>query len=147
MEAKYATGKFKNALNDYDKAIKEDPRNSDYYLGRGKCYDKTREFKKAMSDYKKAIELDENNLEAYKLKGALHEKQNALADALAAYTVCATSDKSDVASFIKMADLNHAIGNEKAAIDALDKGISYNSTSAALPHRKGELLYNAKKFR
>jgi tetratricopeptide (TPR) repeat protein len=147
MEAKYVSGKYKDAINDYDKAIKADPDNSDYYVGRGKCFEKTRDFKKAMNDYKKATELDENNLEAFKMKGALHEKQNALADALACYTVCATNDRSDIASFIKMADLNHAIGNDKAAIEALDKGMSFNKMSAALPHRKGELLYSSKKIK
>ncbi|HKH60764.1 MAG TPA: tetratricopeptide repeat protein, partial [Flavitalea sp.] len=128
MEAKYTAGKYKDAINEYDRAIKSDPNNSDYYVGRGKCYEKTREPKKAMSDYKRAIELDENHLQAYKEKGNLHEKQGDYANAIACYSICATKDKNDVASFVRLANLNLLAGNQNAAITALEKGITSNSS-------------------
>ena len=144
MEAKYTAGKYKEAINEYDRAIKSDPNNSDYYVGRGKCYEKTREAKKAMADYKRAIELDENHLQAYKEKGNLHAKQGDHANAIASYTICATKDKNDVAAFLRLADLNLSAGNQNAAIAALDKGIASNSSAAALHLKKGEVLHSMK---
>lgn len=146
MDAKYTAGKYKDAIDDYDNAIKSDPKNSDYYLGRGKCFEKTKDLKKAMNDYKKAIELDENNLQAYFMKGMLHEKQGAFAEALACFTVCSTNDKTDLNSYLKMADINLAMNNINAAVGALDKGISNNPSAAILYNKKGELLYQQKKF-
>ncbi|HET9276728.1 MAG TPA: tetratricopeptide repeat protein, partial [Flavitalea sp.] len=140
MEAKYAAGKYKDAIHEYEKAIKSDPNNSDYYVGRGKCYEKIRELKKAMSDYKRAIELDENHLQAYKEKGNLHEKQGDFANAIACYSICVTKDKNDVSSFLRLADLNLLAGNQNAAITALEKGIASNSSIAVLHFKKGEIL-------
>ena len=140
IEAKYTAGRYKDAINDYEKAIKSDPQNSDYYLGRGKCFEKIREHKKAMADFKRAIELDENHLQAYKEKGNLHEKQGDYPNAIACYTISVTKDKSDVASFIKLADLNLIAGNQNAAITALDKGIASNSSVAMLHFKKAEIL-------
>ena len=141
MEAKYTAGKYKDAINNYDKAIKSDPGISDYYVGRGKCFEKIREPKKAMTDYKRAIELDENNIQAYKEKGNLHERQGDYANAIACYAICSMKEKNDVTGFLKLADLNILAGNQNTAITALEKGIANNSSSAVLHLKKAEILH------
>jgi tetratricopeptide (TPR) repeat protein len=144
LEAKYIAGRYKDAIAEYDKAIKSDPQNSDYYVGRGRCFEKVRDLRKAMNDYKKAIELDENNLHAYKEKGNLHERQGDYANALACYAICAAIDKHDISTCLKIADLNMLIGNSKAALTALEKGISENGKSSMLYFRKAEVLSSLK---
>ena len=146
LDAKYKAGKYKEAINEYDNLIKKEPGNADYYLGRGQCYEKTKDSKKALNDFKKATELDENNFHAFFIKAAFHEKQGSFADALSAYTVCTTNDKTDIPSYIKMADMYLALNNANAAINALDKGITNNPNAAKLYHRKGELFYQQKKL-
>lgn len=140
LNAKYLEGKYKEAINDYEKAIEADPTNSDYYVGRAKCYEKTKDEKKALKDYEKAAEVDATNLEAYQLKGALYERKGNYAQALADFSVCANINKNDINYYLKMAELNLAMNHPNEAIQALDKGISNNKEAALLYNRKGEIM-------
>ncbi len=144
MEARYTAGKYKEAISEYNKAIKGDPANSDYYIGRGQCYEKIKEPKKAMNDYNKAISLDGNYLRAYLAKGDLHAKQDDMANALAAYKICTSLDKKDIRSIIRVAELNAKMGNIPSALTAIDKGLQENGTSAPLYAKKAELHLDLK---
>jgi tetratricopeptide (TPR) repeat protein len=147
LDAKFMAGNYKDAIREYDKAIAADAFNSDYYVGRGKCYDRVKETRKALADYSKAIDLDQNNIEAYKAKALLHERLKALPDAIAAYTVCTSIDRNDVAAYIKIADLNLQKDNTTAALAILDKGIANNPQASVLHYRKGLLLHQQKQVR
>jgi tetratricopeptide (TPR) repeat protein len=140
MEAKYNAGKYREAISDYDKAIKANPDNADYYLGRGLCFEKTREPKKAMADYEKAAGYDQNYLQAYKSKGNLYQSQGRYAEAIASYTIAVSLDRNDVVSYLKLAELNKAINNPMAALSGIDKGLASNGTNALLNEKKAEIL-------
>jgi tetratricopeptide (TPR) repeat protein len=147
LDAKYMAGNYKDAIKEYDKAIASDASNSDYYVGRGKCYDRIKENKKAIADYSKAIDLDQNNIEAYKAKALMHERLKAIPEAIAAYTVCTSIDRNDVSAYAKIADLNLQKNNLTAAMGILDKGISSNPQASQLHYRRGQLLRQEKQVR
>jgi tetratricopeptide (TPR) repeat protein len=48
---------LKEVENEYEKALKIDPQNSEVYFRRGVCYKKAYEFSKAAGDFKKVLEL------------------------------------------------------------------------------------------
>jgi len=48
---------LKDVENEYEKAIKVDPQNSEAYFRRGYCYKKAYEFGKAASDFRKVLDL------------------------------------------------------------------------------------------
>ncbi len=147
LDAKYMAGNYKDAIREYEKAIASDPSNSDYYVGRGKCYDRIKESKKALLDFAKAIEADANNIEAYKARAIVHERLKSIPEAIAAYTICTSIDKYDVAAFIKIADLNMQQDNAEAAMAVLAKGIITNPAASMLHYRRGSILQQQKQAR
>ena len=68
-------GHFDQAISDYNKAIKINPRYAEPYNNRGIVYANKGKFNKAISDYNKAIEIDPRLGRAYKNRaGAYYSK-------------------------------------------------------------------------
>ncbi|MEJ7740094.1 MAG: tetratricopeptide repeat protein [Chitinophagaceae bacterium] len=145
LEAKFMAGQYKAAIDEYDKALKKDPANADYLIGRGKCYERLENYDQALKDYKRAIESDPYNLQAHKLKAVLQEIKGDYAGALATYTVCADLEKTNITILQKIAWLNVNLGNTGAAIDILDRAIAIDNKLSLLHNLKGELQYKLNK--
>lgn len=145
LDEKYMAGKYQVAITGYNKALKKDPDCSDYYLGRGKCYERDGDFRQAMKDYNKAIEADPYNSQVLKVRGSLHEVQGEYPEAIADYTKFAGMDKTNGYIFHKIAFLYLTTGNLNAAIEALDQAILIDNHVASFFNLKGELLYKLKK--
>jgi tetratricopeptide (TPR) repeat protein len=143
-EEKYQAGQYKNAINDYDKAIKKDNKNSDLYLGRGKCYDKLGEQGRALKDYTTAIDLDNNNLQALQLRAEIYAAKKDYFKALTDYKIYTTINKTDAAAFFRLCDLHLAANNPKSAMEDLDKIIAFDPKNGRAYYRKGLLLYQQK---
>lgn len=61
--------KYKEALADYNQAIKINPKEADYYLNRGIIHEKLKQFAEAYNDYSFAIQLDESLASAWLNRG------------------------------------------------------------------------------
>jgi len=140
LNEKYVSGLYKEAIRDYDAAIKKDNTNSDYYLGRAKCYDKLDEFSRALKDYAKSIDLDNNNLEALQRRADLYKRNNDPFKALTDYKMYLTVDKSNMDVYSEMSDLHILTNNLKAALEDLDNGLQVNPKLVHLYYKKGLLL-------
>jgi len=57
-------------MEDYNKTIELDAKNSEAYAGRGNVKSKLNDFDGAIEDLNKAIELDTKNAEAYFYRGS-----------------------------------------------------------------------------
>lgn len=53
-------GMYTDAVEDYKKAIRLEPKKSLYYNNLGFCYDLMKEYKNAIEEYNKAIAIDHN---------------------------------------------------------------------------------------
>ena len=51
-------GKYKEAINDYDKVIELNPQSAHAYYNRGVAHDALKQYQEAINDYNKAIKLD-----------------------------------------------------------------------------------------
>jgi len=140
LSEKYISGLYKEAVKDYDAAIKKDNQNSDYFLGRGKCYDKLAEYSKALKDYTKSIELDNNNLEALQARANLYKRQNEFFKALTDYKFYLTVDKNNLDIYTEISDLHVLTNNMKAAVEDLDNALAINAKAAFIYHKKGLLF-------
>jgi len=137
---KFISGLYKEAIKDYDAAIKKNNSNSDYYLGRAKCYDKLNEYSKALKDYSRSIDLDNNNLEALQLRADLYKRNFEHYKALADYKLYLTVDKSNIEVYTEMSGLHVLTNNVKAAVEDLDNALRVNPKMSGLYHKKGLLL-------
>lgn len=63
--AKHDQGDYKEAIKGYNKFVKKDPLNFEWYYNRGLCYSATNQLNKAFNDYCKTIEIQPNNSFGY----------------------------------------------------------------------------------
>ncbi|MBC8034070.1 MAG: tetratricopeptide repeat protein, partial [Chitinophagaceae bacterium] len=141
QEEKYKAGLYKEALSSYNAVIKKDKTNSDYFLGRAKCYDKLGEYKKALSDYNQAYELDRFNLEAIEKRADLYKRNNEPFKALTDYKTYLTISKENLRVYEEMSDLRIKINNNiEEAIRDLNDGLAFDPRAAQLYLKKGLLL-------
>jgi tetratricopeptide (TPR) repeat protein len=92
LEGKYKAGDYKVVIKGYSELLKKqklnsDYTNSDYYLGRAKCFDKMGQltnsyneqveyYNEALHDYAKSYEYDRNNMETIRCQADLYRRMN-----------------------------------------------------------------------
>jgi tetratricopeptide (TPR) repeat protein len=79
------TGKYDDAIADYDKAIALDPNYATAYSNRGIVYHKQSEFDRAIADFTKAIALNPKDAAAYNNRGNAYKNKDDLDRAVADY--------------------------------------------------------------
>lgn len=60
---------FDKAIEDFEEAIKHNPKNDDAYKRRGNAYRRLKQYERAIEDYNMAIELNPNYADAYNNRG------------------------------------------------------------------------------
>ncbi|HLA59323.1 MAG TPA: tetratricopeptide repeat protein, partial [Puia sp.] len=156
LNEKYKDGFYKEVIKEYNDYIKKDKTNSDFYLGRAKCYDKmgelsssrsdqTKNYTEAMKDYSKSYDLDNNNLETIRRRGDLYRRMGKNLEALREYRTYLLVNKEDVSVYVEMSKLHMAInGNIDDAIGDLNDALNIDLRNASLYYERG-LLYAKKK--
>ncbi len=140
LEEKYSAGYYKDAVKGYSELLKKpesnaDYSNSDYYLGRAKCFDKMGQltksyneqienYNRALKDYAKSYEYDNNNLETIRLRAELYRRMNKNVEALTEYRVYLAKDSADLSVYEAMANLHMLTGNPDQAIKDIDAAMS-----------------------
>ncbi len=140
LEEKYRAGYYKDAVRGYSALLKKpesnsDYSNSDYYLGRAKCFDKmgrlTRSYNeqienynKALNDYAKSYKYDNNNIEAIRLRADLYTRMNRNLEALTEYRIYLAKDSTELSVYEAMANLHMLSGNPDQAIKDIDLALS-----------------------
>jgi tetratricopeptide (TPR) repeat protein len=140
LEEKYRAGYYQAAVKGYSELLKKpeknsDYSNSDYYLGRAKCFDKMGQltksyneqienYNKALKDYAKSYEYDNNNLEAIRLRAELYRRMNRNVEALTEYRIYQAKDPSDLSVYQIMAKLHMLTGNPDQAIKDINAVLS-----------------------
>jgi len=92
LDEKYRAGDYMAAINGYSELLKKpglnaNYSNSDYYLGRAKCFDKlgqltrsyneqVKNYNDALKDYAKSYEYDSDNLETIRCRADLNSRMN-----------------------------------------------------------------------
>lgn len=144
LQEKYNAGLFKDALKEYTLAIQKDPRNSDLYLGRGRCHEKlNRESKNielAIKDYSQAYDLDHNNLAAIRLRGDLYVATGDYFKALADYTVYLTTDRKNMGMYEEKTAIHIRLKMYNEAIGDLDEALAVDPRAAHVYLTRGQIL-------
>lgn len=164
LDEKYRAGYYKVAIQRYSELLKKpklnsDFSNSDYFLGRAKCFDKmgqlTRSYNEqvknydhALKDYAKSYEYDNDNMETIRSRADLYKRMNRNVEALTEYRTYLAKDPTDQYVYEAMANLHMLNGNLDQAIKDIDFALSQGNSDpiskSKLNIEKG-VLYSQKK--
>ena len=118
-------GRLKEAISEFDEAIRLDSQSADAYLRRGNAYFDIGEFQRAIEDYDEAIRLDpQYAAAAYNNRGLayyteLSEHQLAIEDFYEAARLASQS----VVAYNFRGSAHSALGHQQRAIEDLDEAI------------------------
>jgi len=116
-EAYRQQGEFKKALKEYNKAVKDNPKNAAAYTGMGEVYIMMREPEDAINAFKKAIEADSQYADAYIHLGDLYRRMDKEEkNAVEAYKKAQEIDPENSDAYLKLGDLYVALGQVQEAI-------------------------------
>ena len=148
LNEKYRSGLYKEAIKEYNDAIKADDKNSDYYLGRARCEEKladgSRSRAKVLEDYNRAVALDPNNLEALRYRAEYYTHNNDFFKALTDYKIFLTIDKENIDIYERKSELHTLLQKPDDAIADLDEALAINPKASHVYYSKGLLLYQKK---
>lgn len=145
-DEQYASGQYDKLVDEYDKVIKRDNTNSDWYLGRAKCYLKLNKDDRALRDLTKSLELDYANLEAILARAELYRKLNNLPKAVADYSAYLIIDPKSDDIFSQRAQLRVRTGNLTSADDDFTQAIALNPIESKHHFDRGLLRFRTQKY-
>lgn len=144
LQEKYNAGFVKEALKEYTEAIRKDPNNSDYYLGRARCHerlsDESKNVAQALSDYSKAYDLDHNNLSALRYRAELHARTGDYFKALSDYKVYLTIDPKNIPMYERKSVMHVNLRLYPDALADLDEALAIDPKASHVYLAKGILL-------
>lgn len=146
MESKFSAGNYKEAIRDYNKAIRKNSENPDYYYGRARSYEQLGEIKEAIKDYSKAIELDRNFMKALIRRAQLYRETAQLSAAVADYSVILTHPDYAADFYAERAEVKRLMGDLSGALEDYNEAIRFQPEKAEGYYGKGVVLKQQNKF-
>ncbi|HIA51641.1 MAG TPA: tetratricopeptide repeat protein [Candidatus Melainabacteria bacterium] len=145
----YDHAKMKDAIAQFNEAIKLEPKVAEFYYRRGDCWIELDKLKEAYADYTKAIELEPNHYPAYKRRARIDYERGKLEDAVKDYDSAAkrSPNKIERAEIIKLKAKIHSFMNKHdLAIEDLTQAVALNKTAHALMLR-GNSYFSLKQYK
>jgi serine/threonine protein kinase len=138
--AKYDRGKYKEALEDINKAISLDSNYADNYHRRGRILDSLGDDNGAIADYNKAISLDANYANPYGGRGIVRLKSGDKQRALEDFNKAIELNPKFARAYNSRGLLYGGNGNLKTALEDFNKAIELDPDNAIFYPNRGEIL-------
>ena len=113
-------GNYKLALDEFNKAITENPNDVSYYEVRGNVFFALKDYNKAVSDYDKALSIEKGPL-TYMSRGLAYLRMDNPDKAIADFNSSTELDSSNPIPYFFIAKINMAKGNKAMAEEAIRK--------------------------
>ncbi len=157
----FALGKYKDAIEDYNKVIELDPQIVEVYYIRGLANYALGKFEEAIEDYDKAVELDPQRAEAYCGRGFakyilgngsrdLHKPEEAIKyykRGIKDYNKAIELDLKCVEAYNNRGIANRLLGNYEEAIEDYNKAIKLNPQLAEGYSNRGNVNFDLKNYK
>ncbi len=140
----FTAGQYEKLIKEYDTRLKTEKTDTDWYLGRGKCYAKLNRDDLALSDLNRAIDLDFANLDALLARAGLYRKLGNLPKAIADLSGYLLIDSENDAVLAQRAQLRSRTGNLAAAEEDFSKAIKANPRQSTHHLERGLLRYRTR---
>lgn len=124
------TGKYEQAIADFDKAIELKPLHSVFYQNRGRIYRKQGDNDRAIVDFNKTIELKPDDALAYYERGIAYANKAQYSEAIADFDKATELNPNDAAMYCGRGVTYSRMGNHDAAIADFEKAIELDPKDA-----------------
>ena len=136
-------GQHQRAIEDFDQAIRRDPRSALAYYNRGLAYAALANHQLAIQSYDEAIRLDPHHAHSYIGRGNIYsdlgEHQRAIED----FDQAIRRDPRSALAYYNRGNAYAALGNYQRAIESYDEAIRLDPDHADSPHRARPVLPGA----
>ena len=138
--AKDEMGDYKDAVADYDLALKFNPQYARAYSNRGIAKDKMGDYKDAIADYDQAIEIRPQYAAAYSNRGVTKNKMGGYRDAIADYDRAIEISPQYAAAYNNRGVSKRKMGDYKGAIADYDRAIEIEPNYKSAIHNRAIAL-------
>ncbi len=117
------SGKYTEAISEYTKSIKINPKCAVTYINRGSAYANLGRYNEAISDYYKATELDPKNIYAYCRRGRMYLQMGQSAEAISDLNKAIQLDPKNANAYIDRGYIHGILGQYEDAVTDFTKAI------------------------
>ncbi|MBL9150197.1 MAG: tetratricopeptide repeat protein [Phycisphaerae bacterium] len=135
----FESGQFDRAIKQIDEAIYRLPKESRYWVLRGRINMERGRLEEAHRDLTKATEADPKNAEAFYCMGIVHERWSKLDDAFAAYKTASELDPSKVTYLLAAAEVLIAQRKVDDATTLLKPKLEFFENNAPMHQLLGQI--------
>ncbi|MBO4780124.1 MAG: tetratricopeptide repeat protein, partial [Selenomonadaceae bacterium] len=131
-------GNLNRALEDCNKAIQLDPKDSSYYIARANLYKSSfKDYDKALADYTTAIKLNPKDVDAYKARVKFYESHKKYSEAINDHKTILklTPEKIDGYDYIEIGDMYKELKDYPNALEYYTKAINLELEYEHSDHR------------
>ena len=128
---------YKEAIQDYDKAIEINSKYAEAYHNRGIANTELKEYKEAIQDYDKAIEINSKYAIAYSNRGVVKAKLGRHKEAIKDYGKAIKINPKYAFAHYNRGNAKSKLGQYKEAIKDFDKVIKFNPKFASAYNHRG----------
>ncbi len=114
-EARSRQQNYTEAIAEYSKAIKSDPKLWNAYVKRAFCYGLTEQYDKAVEDYTIAIAAEPEKIFSYQSRGSAHYKLGHYPEALADFNKVLELDPKNQEAFNNRGFVKKSLGDKEGA--------------------------------
>lgn len=132
-------GMQKQALHDYNSALRLDPKDGHAWFHRGNHYMFQQKYSEALSDYNRAAQLDSHNAELFFNRGVAHTEAGNAKGALSDYDRAISLTPGYFDAYLNRGVLQATLGNHAAALADLSDAVSLRPGDSRAYVRRGFL--------
>jgi serine/threonine protein kinase/tetratricopeptide (TPR) repeat protein len=125
------TGRYEDAVVEFESALKAEPTNDDAYRGLAKTYEQLGKLPEAEKIYQRAIDLRPQYWAGYSWLGAFYQNQDRYADAAKMFSKVISLAPNSFRGYYNLAAANVSQGQYAEAIANLNHSISIRPSSTA----------------
>ncbi len=125
------TGRYENAVAEFENALKAEPTNDDAYRGLARTYERLGKLPEAEKTYQRAIELRPQYWAGYSWLGAFYQNHTRYADAAKMFSKVISLAPDSFRGYYNLAAANVAQGQYAEAVANLEHSISIRPSSRA----------------
>jgi Tfp pilus assembly protein PilF len=146
-DANRSAGRHKEAIDDYNQTIREEPKYAAAYNNRGLAYYHQRDYDQAIADFNQAITLDPAYADAYNNRGLAYYAKRDLDKALADYNQAITHDTGLALAYDGRASVYLAKQDHAQALADINQAIRLWPREAAWHVTRGKIFLDMKDSR